>query len=298
MKNILLVGSNGYIASKLYQNLNNKYNIFCIDNGLRSYDFKANNFELLDYRNLTDDFLSSFTDCVWLAGHSNVPQSLADPTGCFENNLAGLIRFLNRFSGRLIYASSGSVYNNTSGKFCSENDILGLPVNMYDFTKMSFDRCLDMYRSSGERKKFIGLRFGTVVGSSLRIRSELLLNKMVLDGMVHGKVNLANPNAIRPVLFINDLINAIDLILQEDEVGEIYNLSSINASMKDYATAVSAYLNISVNLLPDSNTYSFGMCSEKFTRNYSYEFEHDISVILDDIKNGYLLENSNVMVKG
>ena len=95
-KKILLIRSNVYIPSKLYQKLKKKYDFCSIDSGLREVDYKANNFEQVDYRNLNEEYLSDFDECIWLAGHSNVPQSVADPMGCFENNLVELVHFINK----------------------------------------------------------------------------------------------------------------------------------------------------------------------------------------------------------
>ena len=291
--NILLVGSNGYIGSHFYNCFKNKYKISLIDNGFRPYEFKANDFILRDYRKLNLDYLSEFTHCVWLAGHSSVPQSIKDPLGCFSNNLTGLADFYHMFPGSLIYASSGSVYNNNKSLECNEEEISsGAPFNMYDFTKISFDNYLNIFKED-KKNNWIGLRFGTVVGSSQKIRTELLLNRMVFDAINNNKINLANSKVFRPILFIDDLVNAIDTILQgpEDNFGQIYNLCSINASMEEYASNVSRFFDVPINVMSDSKTYNFGMTSKKFSDRYKFNFTQDLSAILTNIQGAYIENN-------
>ena len=284
-RKILLVGANGYIGSRFYDRLHGKYNITCIDNGLKPFINKANNFSLTDYRDIDDDFLSDFSDCIWLAGHSSVPQSLQDPVGCFQNNLVGLALLQERFNGRLIYASSGSVYNGKNGRISSEKDSLGAPLNIYDFTKSTFDN----YLNFSKKKNWIALRFGTVVGASQKMRTELLLNKMVLDAIEKKELTLANPSVLRPILFIDDLVNALDSILTEPNVsGEVFNLCSMTASMSDYANQISAHFSVPIRNLPNSSTYNFGMTAEKFSSQYNFSFTTDLQDIISNIKKGYL----------
>ena len=164
-----------------------------------------------------------------------MPQSVEDPIGCLSNNFTGLLELVERFDGEVIYASSGSVY---SGRRMVFNRISHstLHPNIYDFSKMAFDQ----YQTMKERQVF-GLRFGTVVGHSPRIRQELLLNKMVFDAAKHDCVQLANPRVRRPVLFIMDLVNAIDKLFGEQEKSHrIYNLASVNFTMEEYAHNSSA----------------------------------------------------------
>ena len=138
MKKILLVGGNGYIGSAVYEKLKNKFQFYPIDNFFRKC-FR-NRFVLnKDYRLLKKHELKRFDMCLWLSGHSSVQQSLPDPFGAIDNNLNGLINLKKIFKGKLIYASSGSVYSQISG-LCKESTPIGDPTNIYDFTKITIDK--------------------------------------------------------------------------------------------------------------------------------------------------------------
>lgn len=278
---ILLCGANGYIGSEFYIKGINKYNIFPIDNFLikrKKLDFVKN----FDYRNLTFDVLKQFDVCIWLCGHSSVQQSIDDPEGAFENNTTGLINFSKIFDGTIIYASSGSVYStlNLDVELDEEKEIGG-STNAYDFSKITIDKYFQLYN-----KKFISLRFGTVVGASKCLREELLLNRMALTAIKDKKIFLANKSKYRPVLFLQDLINCLFFLVDnhKDLRGNIFNLCSMNHNMEGYADESKNYFNVDITQLPNSPTYSFKMSNKKFINASNIKFTNTVSEILHNLK--------------
>ena len=126
MKNVLLVGANGYIGRRFLERNADKYNLKSIDNLLKPGEL-PDYIENKDYRDLSEKYLNNFDVCLWLAGHSSVPSSIKDPYGAYTNNYSGLVELTNKFNGLLIYASSASVYNNEAGAICSESTQIGDP---------------------------------------------------------------------------------------------------------------------------------------------------------------------------
>ena len=94
------------------------------------------------------------------------------------------------------------------------------------FTKISFDN----YLISNERNG-IGLRFGTVNGVSQNMKKELMINSMIKSFKDSGEINIMNKDFFRPILWINDLLQAIDAILESSTQTGIYNLASFNSSI-------------------------------------------------------------------
>ena len=275
---ILLVGANGYIGCRFLERCKDKYNIYSIDNLLKKNDLLPN-INQIDYREMKINEINEFDICLWLAGHSSVPQSLADPEGCYDNNYSGLVNFMNMFKGKIIYASSASVYTSIAGAICDEDTTVGMPINIYDYTKISIDNYMSIMN-----KDFVSLRFGTVDGGSKHIREELLLNKMVKDALNENKIYLANPKANRGVLFIEDLVDAIELLLNSPpKLPQIYNLSSINANMETLANIVKKKTNATIHELDHSSKYNFQMSSNKFSNDYNYHFTDDVEVIIDNL---------------
>ena len=114
-KKILLIGANGYVGSAIHQHLLNiNIDVVGVDNFLRPKDSLNAKLVETSYQNLDIQFLNEFTDCLWFAGHSSVSQSISDQYSALRNNFTDLINLRSRFSGRLIYASSASVYHGSS----------------------------------------------------------------------------------------------------------------------------------------------------------------------------------------
>ena len=277
--NVILCGANGYIGSRVYEVLNKDFNFFPIDNLIikrKKYNFV----NLEDYRKLSSETLNKFDVCLWLCGHSSVKQSIDDPSDAFNNNTTGLIELSKKFNGTIIYASSGSVYNNSTG-LCDEEELIYNATNIYDFSKFVID---EYFKLDGN--KFISLRFGTVNGFSSSFRHELMLNKMSLDSITKKKISVSNQNALRPVLYIEDLIKCIKILLQNhrDLRKNIFNLCSMNYSIGEYAISVKKYFNSNLEILNDTKTYSFKMSNEKFNKLCNFKFTNDIDKILNNIK--------------
>jgi len=287
-KKILLVGANGYVGSRFMERCHDKYNLKCIDNLLKPGEL-PDYIEHKDYRDLTKSELKDFDICLWLAGHSSVPMSKANPEDCYDNNYTGLVNFIKNFDGKLIYASSGSVYSNANGAICDETTAIGMPDNIYDYTKVALDHYMEVLN-----KDYVSLRFGTVDGGSPRIREELLLNRMVKDGLLNNTVNLANPKANRGVLYIEDLIDALELIIRNPpKESEVFNLNSCNGNMENFANIVIKKTGAKLNMLKDSNAYDFQMTSQKFSDYYSYKFTTDIETLVDNIIDFYKAKYSS-----
>jgi nucleoside-diphosphate-sugar epimerase len=110
------------------------------------------------------------------------------------------------------------------------------------------------------------------------------------DAIVKKKIFLSNPNKHRPILYINDLIKSLDLIVEnhKDLRNEIFNLCSVNETMNNYANYVKNFFKIKIIRLENSNAYSFQMTNTKFIKFTKFVFTTNIETILQNIKN-YLL---------
>jgi nucleoside-diphosphate-sugar epimerase len=270
---VLIIGANGYIGSRLYDHLVEfDVDVAGVDNFLRPYndnDKKAVNIKNMAYQNIPDDFLVGFTDIIWLAGHSSVPQSIENPSEAFGNNVTDLIKFVKRLRSnqRFVYASSSSIYSGYREKMAVETDPCYMPMNAYDFTKIAFDAYIHSHSINA-----IGLRFGTVNGVSRRIRNELMINSMVSSAINDGQVKLANAKAFRPILAISDLVRAIYTIIHSDVNTGFYNLASFNTSIGVIASFVADHFNVPIKKLPDSSTFDFAIDTSLFEEKFDFKF--------------------------
>lgn len=283
-KKVLLVGSNGYIGSRVFDALELAgYSFFAIDSLLRNDSEDGTIFlsEKGSYQNLQREFVDQFSDCIWLAGHSSVHAAMADEYGALRNNLYDLITFTNIFRGRLIYASSGSVYSRPEAVNCTEEALNTIPKNIYDYTKLAFDNYI-----GATKKNAIGLRFGTVNGFSSRMRNELMINSMVRSQKLNSQIEVSNSATWRPILFIDDLVEGLLRILDSDINSGIYNMSSFNMKIGDIARRVSKVLNGKVIEGTPSNTYNFMMENKMFEQEFNFKFLGSVESIVESLEKG------------
>ena len=113
-KSVLIIGSEGYIGSRIAHDLQNIYDIHGID---ICWFGQSNNYtEVKDYNQLTKEELSKYHTVVLLAGHSSVKMCDGPVLSSWSNNVNNFIDLMNKLDkGQiLIYASSGSVYGSTN----------------------------------------------------------------------------------------------------------------------------------------------------------------------------------------
>jgi nucleoside-diphosphate-sugar epimerase len=279
---IAITGGAGYIGSFLAndQSLRKLNIIDVIDNSINQLVSSAK----CDYRNYAR--FDEFEVIIHLAGHSSVGKSIADPDGAWENNVIGfrkLVRSLGK-NQLLINASSGSVYGSNPG-ISSERNGLIPPSNTYDLSKM----CGDLISSEGIQNgaKIVSLRFGTVAGFSDNMRWDLIVNKMFQDATKQGKVNAINPKVRRGVLFLPDLLKAIDLIISNPVPG-IYNLSSINTSVGELAGVISKKYSADLSLSEKQtlSSYDFHLDTKLFEKTFGDFRITNLENILEGLENG------------
>ncbi len=277
--NVLLIGSNGYVGSKVYEMLKQKDIKFtAIDNLIRPSENIVDGMIIESYKNLNLKFINEFTDCIFLGGHSSVQMSIDDQTGAFQNNFIDLIKFREKFKGRFMYASSGSVYSRKIPEICNEESPTMVPYNMYDYTKIAFDNYLQMSKLKG-----IGLRFGTVNGWSKRIRNDLMINYMYQNALNKKNITALNLKYFRPILFIDDLVEGIHKILKSNLDDGIYNMCSFNSTIEEISFQVSQLMNVKLLKEEGNGTYNFMMDNSKFEESFNFKFTGSVEKIITSL---------------
>lgn len=280
---ILIIGGHGYIGSTLTPYLREK-----------SLDAVAFGNRNEDYNLLTTRELDSYDKIILLAGNSSVLSCKGELKAPWNNNVRNFYNLVNKTSTPIIYASSGSVYTNSHGKVCTENNISIEYCNNYDLTKISLDHVAKSYMARS--KNIIGLRFGTVNGASSLIRKDLMLNSMVYSAMTTGKIFVTNKHLNRPILAIKDLCAAMYTLITCRWASGIYNLASFNTTVDDISQIVAQKLNCEI--VDNGNTaypYDFLINANKFKYLYKFNFEQTPENIIDDLVECY--SNNPVIIE-
>ena len=295
MNKILLIGGNGYIGSKLLPYLKNlNHDVTNVDICWFGHKFKDTT--LKDYRDLSSEYISKYDTIILLAGHSSVKMSEGDLTSCYHNNVTNFVELLEKIkpSQKFIYASSSSVYGSVGGKTVTENYYGFKPYNQYDISK----HCIDLYAEKSD-VEFYGLRFGTLNGYAPITRTDVMINAMTSSALLNGEIKLYVKNIMRPILGVNDLCRAIEVIIncKEDKRG-LYNLASFNKTAEQIAYEVSNALDIPVveyktdptqvkNTKLQTKTYDFSISTRKFCREFKFKFEETVESITQGLKDNF-----------
>jgi nucleoside-diphosphate-sugar epimerase len=295
-KSVLIIGSEGYIGSRIAHDLQNVYDIHGID---ICWFGQSNNYtEVKDYNQLTKEELSKYHTVILLAGHSSVKMCDGPVLSSWSNNVNNFIDLVNKLDkGQiLIYASSGSVYGSTNITSVEDVPLKFKPINNYDLTKYSLDVHAEKFIQNGYN--IIGLRFGTVNGWSPNIREELMINSMTKKAIREGSISINNKTIKRPILGISDISKAMTKIIEEPISG-VYNLASFNDTVQSISTYISNSLDANIEeTINISGAYDFNMSTDKFQSVYNFNFNESIESIVNELvdkDNNY--SNRNIYIK-
>jgi nucleoside-diphosphate-sugar epimerase len=284
--NVLILGGEGYIGSRLQQVLREHFIVDIVDD---CWHHGCLNPSVIrkDYADLTSEFLSNYKTIIVLAGHSSVKSCDGDIKNSWLNNVTNFDELLRKVTTQLvIYASSASIYGNSKpGEMHKESTVNFLPVNNYDITKYSLDLLAQLAIDNG--KTVIGLRFGTVNGWSPNLRTDLMINSMFRSAMTKSIVEVSNKHINRAILGIEDLCEAIKVCIDSPKSG-IYNLSSFNSSVEEIANVVSKKLNVPI--IDNGNTagvYDFNLDNSYFCNTFDFKFKQTPETILDNLLEKY-----------
>ena len=283
LKKTLVIGSGGYIGSRLMKEMQ--------VTGIDINWFKGGEKDV-DFKDLTRDYYSEFDNIILLAGHSSVKMSEGNLNSCFNNNVRNFIDLLEKLDKqKLIYASSSSVYGSVGGKTVNEKYFGFEPYNQYDISKHT----ADLYAQKSD-VEYYALRFGTVNGYSPFLRSDVMINAMVNSAINDGHIKLYIKDTMRPILGINDLCEAIRYILasNEDKRG-LYNLASFNKTAEQIAYEVANVMGVQVqefeadptqikNAKNQTKAYNFSISTLKFRREFGFKFKDTVESLVTELK--------------
>lgn len=235
---ILVTGAAGFIGSYLCQALLEQgYTVIGVDN-LNSYYAESlklqrlnrlkhhKNFSFLKLDINDIDLLvkekeyNNIETIINLAAQAGVRYSLTAPHTYAHSNLTGFLKILEFTKNHpknpfLIYASSSSVYGNSTPAPFSEDAVVNHPASLYAATKRSNELMSESYSHLYGLKQ-VGLRFFTVYGPWGRpdmaywLFADRILNNEPINVFNHGDLE-------RDFTWIGDIIEGIISIFQRGE---------------------------------------------------------------------------------
>jgi len=138
--------------------------------------------------------------------------------------------------GRVVFASSCSVYGATEGLILNEGSRLN-PVSFYARSRIVSEGIL---RKELDGRSVVMLRLGTVYGASPRPRFDLMINTMTCRAVRDGAITVTGGEAWRPHVHVKDVAGAFLLAAESSSdlvSGETFNVGSNENNYTIGATA-------------------------------------------------------------
>jgi len=299
IKRVLLVGGGGYLGGILSELLIKKgYHVRVFDNlmygdsGIK-HVYHSSHFEFHygDMRNMKH-LVRAVRDVdavIHLAAIVGDPASALNPEETIESNylatksLAEICKYaqINRF----IFASTASVYGASDGKKeLTETSPLN-PVSLYADMKMISEQAL-LEISEGNFSPTI-FRMGTLFGLSQRMRFDLVINLLSIQGIVDGKFTIFGGDQYRAFCHVKDAAFAYlkCLELPIDVVGnQIFNVVTHNATINQVGEIIS---NITGGkaIIDDKATdkRNYAVSPKKINKIITFEEKHGIEYGVNEI---------------
>jgi len=247
--NILITGVAGFIGSNLADELlKHDFRIMGIDNfdpfyrreikesnisdALKKSSFIFREGDIRDPEFLDRCFSEFGPDLViHLAAKAGVRPSISDPSAYFDVNVNGTLNLLESMrrnkTGRMLFASSSSVYGNNKKIPFSESDNVDYPISPYAASKKAGELLCHTYHHLFGMDIFC-LRFFTVYGP--RQRCDLAINKFTRAILNGEAITLyGDGTTSRDYTYISDLMQGIKKAIEKVNGFDIFNLGESNA---------------------------------------------------------------------
>jgi UDP-glucuronate 4-epimerase len=260
-KAILVTGAAGFIGSHLCEALLNRgYKVTGIDNFDPFYDEsikRANlktalfhdNFLFLEgdagHTELLNEIPGKIDVVIHLAAKAGVLPSLKDPAAYIKVNVEltnSILEWMrNKGIKKLVFASSSSVYGNSTKTPFEESDNVNEPISPYAFTKRSCELMNYTYHTL-YGMDIVNLRFFTVYGE--RQRPDLAIHKFVRLILNKRPITIyGDGETARDYTYFADTIDgviaAVEYINRNEGVLETINLGNHHpVSLKELVQAI------------------------------------------------------------
>ena len=244
MKNILVLGSEGFLGSTLVPNLLKSGNTVV---GVDKCFFGRNNpkingfkFYKKDYNILSKKFFSNFDFIVDLVNISNDPASELNKKFTNVTNYSNKIKLFNKIKNnsklsRYIYMSSCSVYGNNKDLITENSQ--PKPISLYSKLCLKYEN----YLKSKKKLPFTIMRLGTLYGWSNRMRYDIAINKIIRDMIFLKKIEILGGTQVRFFCHNEFACRVINKIISENNsktLNKIFNIGNFNTNIIKLSTMI------------------------------------------------------------
>ena len=197
------------------------------ETNLKDFDCTLVKGDICDYE-LMAELVKGVDAIVNFAAETHVDRSISNPFAFIESNVLGIYTLLEAMrkvnpEARLVHISTDEVYGDIEKGSFNENDMLR-PSSPYSASKSSADMFVLAYVRTYRLNAVITRctnNYGPYQFPEKLIPKAILRAKMDMKIPIYG-----TGKNVRDWIFVKDHCEAINLVLNKGERGEIYNVSS------------------------------------------------------------------------
>lgn len=245
---VLVVGGAGYIGGSMTDVLIAKKIPFSVYDKLvyehqylKPVDFIYG--DIRDHKKLKS-ILPKYTHVIWLAALVGDPACQIDEWMTKAVNLEPVKWLVKNFKGRILFASTCSVYGKSDSMLDESSPVN--PLSWYAESKLKSESFLLKHPNA------LIFRIGTAYGlsdSHSRVRLDLAINQLSLKAINDGKLTYFGGTQWRPFIHVRDIAQAFVNGLDNKAKG-IYNLTTENIQIKDAAKQIGKLTKCKVEATP------------------------------------------------
>lgn len=251
-KRILIVGSNGMLGQRLSEFLSERnYELFTCSVEEESFngDIPYIQLDITKKNKVRELIYDFFPDYVLnTAAYTNVDKSETEKELAYKINVTGvenLALYTWAVDGHLIHVSTDYVFNGEKGPY-TERDKPD-PINYYGRTKLAGENTLS---TSGVRNSI--LRTNVLYGVAKHGRSDFV--KWVFDSLSQNKTIKIVTDQINNPTYIDDLVLAINLVIEDNKEGCYHIGGSEFISRFEFTNMIADYFKLNKKLIQPIKT--------------------------------------------
>lgn len=293
MKKVLITGATGFVGSNITHRMINEgfevhiltresSNMWRLEGILdKINDHKVDLTEALKLKEIIENINPEYI--IHLAIYGGRPNQ-EDEINILESNLIGTINLVNASKNIdykcFINTGSSSEYGKKKEKMKETDECK--PINMYGVTKVSAAMYCN-YKALVGNKNIGTLRLFSPFGD-FEDRGRLIPD-LILGSLIDKKVKLANPNAVRDYIYIEDVCDIYLKILKEPQnfKGEIFNIGygeqhSVKYMAETVKDIISTGVTLEYNAITgrEADTDIWVSSIEKIKERYNWEPKYNM----------------------
>lgn len=274
---IIIFGGAGYLGTKLCKKLKDNGNHITV------YDsFKYNDsFKMKYVDRIIKDDISNIENYKEIFNDANKIVYLISPRlpeivdeNQIDNELRNLKGVLDlvKDDTRFYFTSSCSVYG-VSENIMNESSPV-MVTSLYSKLKIESEKLINQY----ENLKYLILRLSTLYGEGDISRNDILINNLVNSYRNNEKIEIFDPNAVRPHLHLHDCIELFQYLLFFDFEHKIVNVgfNELNITKKELVETIEKSINKNLEVIyhetKDSRSYvvDFSLLKKLMPQNFIF----------------------------